>query len=268
MATLLYIFPHPDDESFGPGPGIARQRREGHDVHLLTLTRGEATSYRERFGYSKPEMARMRYRQMQQVTATLNLSSLTVLEYPDGRLSEVNPLVLEDEIVERIRTVAPDVLVTFPHHGISGHPDHIVTHCTVKRVFCALTAESGSSPNRLAFFTLPPSPKEQTYPDDLQPSPADRIDCVYSVLESDLAQGRKALDHYITYHPDLHRPLRFLGDEIPYEVFGETHDPPLSSLLESLTDERDDDGGPNETARASSETEKAPDPEHIRDWGA
>ncbi|MEM8600085.1 MAG: PIG-L family deacetylase, partial [Bacteroidota bacterium] len=37
--TLLYVFPHPDDESFCPGPAMARQAREGHAVHLLTLTR-------------------------------------------------------------------------------------------------------------------------------------------------------------------------------------------------------------------------------------
>ena len=44
--TLLYVFPHPDDESFGPGPALARQVREGHAVHLLTLTKGGATKVR------------------------------------------------------------------------------------------------------------------------------------------------------------------------------------------------------------------------------
>lgn len=239
MATLLYIFPHPDDESFGPGPGISRQRREGHDVHLLTLTRGEATSYREQLGYSKSEMARLRYRQMQQVAATLDLSSIAVFEHPDGRLSEINPLVLEDEIGDHIQLVGPDVVVTFPQHGISGHGDHIATHCTVKRVVCALKADGVSYPKRLAFFTLPPSSDDQNYPNGLQPSTAERIDCVVPVRETDLAQGQKALEHYVTYRPDQHRPLQFLNEGIPFELFGETHDPPLSSLLESLPDEVD-----------------------------
>jgi LmbE family N-acetylglucosaminyl deacetylase len=33
---ILYVYPHPDDESFGPALAIARQVREGHRVFLLT----------------------------------------------------------------------------------------------------------------------------------------------------------------------------------------------------------------------------------------
>lgn len=239
MATFLYIFPHPDDESFGPGPGIARQRRKGHDVHLLTLTRGGATLHRERLGYTKPEMARMRYRQMQQVAETLDLTSMTVLEYPDGRLTELNPLPLEEEIVDRIHAVGPDVVVTFPDHGITGHPDHLVTHYAVKRVVCSLKAKETPYPQRLAFFTFPPPSDELDPPEEIQHSPPDRIDCVCSVRQSDLEQGRKALEHYVTYSPEEHRPLQFFAPGLPFEVFRETHEPPLSSLRASLSEEID-----------------------------
>ncbi|MFC2176745.1 PIG-L family deacetylase, partial [Bacteroidota bacterium] len=34
---LLYIFPHPDDESFGPIPAIHQQLAQGNEVFLLTL---------------------------------------------------------------------------------------------------------------------------------------------------------------------------------------------------------------------------------------
>ncbi len=108
MASLLYVFPHPDDECFGPVPALAQQRRTGHEVHLLTLTRGEATSQRERLGYSKADMAAARYEEMQGVAATLDLSSLTVLEYPDGGLAELNPLVLEDEVTAHIHAHETD----------------------------------------------------------------------------------------------------------------------------------------------------------------
>ena len=43
---FLYIFPHPDDESFGPTAGMFLQLEQGHEVHLLTLTKGGATKER------------------------------------------------------------------------------------------------------------------------------------------------------------------------------------------------------------------------------
>lgn len=236
MASLLYIFPHPDDECFGPAPGIARQRREGHDVHLLTLTRGEATTQRERLGLSKEEMAETRYQEMQEVASALDLTSMTVLEYPDGQLAELNPLVLDEEIADRIHATEPDVVITYPVHGVSGHPDHLVTHSVTKHVVCSLRADGASNPKRLAFFTLPPPTETSDRPEHLQHSPSDLIDCTYTVSEADMEQARTALNCYETYRPVIeeHQPLRVVRDGLSFELFGETHDPPLSTLLENL----------------------------------
>lgn len=238
MATFLYVFPHPDDECFGPVPGIARQRREGHDVHLLTLTRGEATSQRERLGYSKAKMADVRTQEMHDVADVLDLTSLTVLEYPDGQLAELNPLVLEAEVSDRIHATEPDVVITYPVHGISGHPDHLVTHALVKRVACALRRDGAATPRRLAFYTLPPPPDDADRPSHLRHSPPALIDCEYPVRKIDVETGREALYRYETYRPVIeeHRPLASVGDHLSYEIYGETHDPPLSSLLEDLPD--------------------------------
>ncbi len=38
---LMLAFPHPDDESFGPGGTIAKYAREGTAVHYVCATRGE-----------------------------------------------------------------------------------------------------------------------------------------------------------------------------------------------------------------------------------
>lgn len=236
MATFLYVFPHPDDECFGPIPGLVQQRRKGHEVHLLTLTRGEATSQRERLGYSKAEMADIRYQEMQAVANTVDLSSLTVLEYPDGGLGELNPLVLEEEVADHVHDTEPDVVVTYPVHGISGHPDHLVTHAIVKRVACALRRDGTATPRRLAFYTLPPAPEDVERPDHLHHSPPGLIDCTLPVHEQDLETGREALYCYETYRPVIeeHQPLESVGDHLSFELFGESHDPPLSSLLEAL----------------------------------
>src|SRR5690606_8865113 len=87
LLTFLYVFPHPDDESFGPAPAMARQVREGHAVHLLTLTRGGATKQRHRLGLSVEAMGEVRKREMDAVARTLGLDTLAVLDLPDGGLA-------------------------------------------------------------------------------------------------------------------------------------------------------------------------------------
>lgn len=238
MASILYVFPHPDDECFGPGPVLARHRREGHDVHLLTLTRGEATTQRKRLGYSEAEMAETRFAEMQDVANVLDLTSLTVLEYPDGQLAEQNPLLLEEDVADQIHNVEPDVVVTYPVHGVSGHPDHLVSHAVVKRVGSALRRDGASYPRRLAFFTLPPPDDTADRPSHLQHSPSSLIDCVVSITGDDLETGREALDRYVTYRPviDEQQPLRSVADGVAFELFGEAFDPPVSSLFAHLDD--------------------------------
>ena len=64
---ILYIFPHPDDEAFGPAAAISYHRRVGHDVFLLTLTKGGATKERLKYNYTVKQMGEVRYAEMQQV---------------------------------------------------------------------------------------------------------------------------------------------------------------------------------------------------------
>ncbi len=233
--NILYVFPHPDDESFGPAPVLARQRREDHDVFLLTLTRGEATAQRAKYGYSKEEMGRVRYEEMQDMARTLGLTELTVLDFPDGELADLDPRVLEEAVAEHIAQVQPAVVATYAVHGISGHPDHLAAHAVVKRAYCALHGEGASSLRRLAFFTLPEE-NETGRPEHLKGSPAEAVDVVVPFTGEDRAQGEAGLACYETYRDVIeeHRPLDHLGGGVRFELFQEDFDPPLKDLFEQL----------------------------------
>ena len=137
---LLYVFPHPDDESFGPARAMAAQRRQGHEVYLLTLTRGEATKVRDRFGWTLEQMGNARAHEMLDVKKTLDLTGLRVLTLPDGKLKELDPWEIEKVIRAEILGIRPHVVITFPIHGISGFHDHIVCYAAVTRVYLELQA--------------------------------------------------------------------------------------------------------------------------------
>ena len=234
MTRILYVFPHPDDESFGPSLAICRQLREGDEVHLLTLTRGGATKQRHRLGLTIEEMGKLRHREMLCVEKELGLSSMRVLDLPDGGLGELDPPVIEAVVADHIGRVRPEVLVTYPVHGISGFADHLVTHAVVKQIFCDMR-EATFAPRRLAFFTLLPS----DVPDgaiSLQTSRPDLVDCEIEVDEQDVAKAERALACYESYQEivDAQQPLLRTGRTVYFEIFGEDHAPRLKSLREGL----------------------------------
>ncbi len=227
---VLYVFPHPDDESFGPALAIAKQVRAGDEVHLLTLTRGGATKERKRLNLSIEEMGEVRLREMRCVERVLSLRSMEVLDYPDGDLDHVNPLILEQEISRRILSIDPDVVVTYAVHGISGHPDHLVCHAAVKGAFAA----SSERKRRLAFFTLVPAEEPEAIP--LRTSRPDQIGCAIEIGDIEIDVMRRALYCYETYRGTIerHDPLSRVGNTIVFELWRESHPIPLRSLGELL----------------------------------
>lgn len=233
---ILYVFPHPDDESFGPALAISRQRREGDEVFLLTLTRGGATSQRHRLGLSIEEMGRVRLGEMKAVEQVLDLTGMRVLDFPDSGLAEMDPPELEQAVVDHVREVRPEVLVTYAVHGISGFPDHLVSHAVVKRAFCELRdRDPETAPRRLAFFTLADSERDDGK-FDLRTSSADAIDVAVQVEDPDVERAGRALACYETYQEVIREadPLHRIGTVVYFELFQESHDPPLPSLTSEL----------------------------------
>ncbi|HEX6201674.1 MAG TPA: PIG-L family deacetylase [Thermoanaerobaculia bacterium] len=232
---ILYVFPHPDDESFGPALAIAKQVRAGDEVHLLTLTRGGATKQRQRLGLTIEEMGEVRLAEMRCVERVLGLAGLTVLDLPDGGLAKVDPREVERPVEQAVDRVRPDVLVTYAVHGISGHPDHLVTHAAVKRVFCERRGSAGA-PRRLALFTLLPPEDGQPDPMRLRTSKPEDVGCAIEVGDEEVETARRALGCYETYRGVIeeHDPLARIGRRVVFELFGEAPAAGLAGLGERL----------------------------------
>lgn len=232
---ILYIFPHPDDESFGPAPAISAQLRKGNEVHLLTLTKGEATKQRFRLGLTKKEMGEVRFKEMQCVEKTLNLSGMKVLDLPDGEFKKMNPIELEDVIEKEIHLLKPDIIVTYAVHGISGFHDHLVTHAVVKRVYCKLKQEGGSYPKRLALFTrLGEVIKDGKF--RLEASDESEVAIIEECNSGDMQKFKAALDCYETYQKVIEesKVKEITGNKVPFELFGEEHNEVYNTITSGL----------------------------------
>jgi LmbE family N-acetylglucosaminyl deacetylase len=232
---ILYIFPHPDDESFGIGHAMHKQRRDGHEVYLFTLTKGGATKQRHKFGYDIETMGEVRYREMLEVEKALNLSGMRVIDLPDSGLSEMDPRKIEREIIAEIERIKPNVVVTYAVHGISGFHDHLVAHAVVKRAFIEMN-ERAPYLKRLAFYTITEETASQGKLFKLNFSKLDSIDCIVKVDDVDIEACRNALDCYVTFKETIDNSgiKDLITNEIAFEFYRENFDPPVNDIFAQL----------------------------------
>lgn len=235
---IMYIFPHPDDESFGPAAAIDQQLKQGHEVHLLTLTRGGATKERFKRGLSISEMGEIRLREMYEMKKVLGLSGMIVWDLPDSGLQDLDPRELEFFIRTEIARLQPDILVTYPVHGISGFHDHLVIHAVIRRLYLQMRDDGAQYLKRLAFFTIPDNGNSVFQPTGLRIKQSDlsRIDCAIPLSDSSLEVMRDCLACYETYQDTIRQAgvMDTIGQTAFFEFYGEQFDPPVTDLCSGI----------------------------------
>lgn len=162
---MLGIFAHPDDESRIVGGALARYADEGVHVSLLVATRGEAGSCGEPALCNPEELPQFRERELREACAILGISDLSILDYQDGTLEDVDLDELTGHCVAAIRRQRPHVILTFGPEGRTLHPDHIVIHKVATAAF-HLAADpdaypddglSPHAPEKLYYHVVPES---------------------------------------------------------------------------------------------------------------
>src|SRR5215831_14860576 len=112
---LMAVLAHPDDESLGIGPTLAKYASDGIDTFLLTATRGDAGRY-ESFRPGDPQhpgraaLATIREQELRAAASVLGVRDVALLDYRDGELARANPREIIGAIVEHLRRVQPDVV--------------------------------------------------------------------------------------------------------------------------------------------------------------
>ncbi|MFB6983934.1 N-acetyl-1-D-myo-inositol-2-amino-2-deoxy-alpha-D-glucopyranoside deacetylase [Streptomyces scopuliridis] len=163
---LLLVHAHPDDESINNGATMAKYAAEGALVTLVTCTLGEEGEV------IPPELAHLaadredrlgahRVGELAAAMRELDVTDHRFLGGP-GRFRDSGMMGLEQNdregafwrtpvddaaayLVEVIREVRPQVLVTYDPYGGYGHPDHIKAHRVAMRG-ATLAAEPGFRP--------------------------------------------------------------------------------------------------------------------------
>jgi N-acetyl-1-D-myo-inositol-2-amino-2-deoxy-alpha-D-glucopyranoside deacetylase len=171
--SLMAVFAHPDDESFGIGGTLARYGSDPNvRVVLICATRGEAGEISDPKLASLERLGQVREQELRCACRTLGVEELYFLDYRDsgmaGTAENDDPRALAQadfgeavgKVVAHIRREKPDVVVTFDENGGYGHPDHIAIHHIAKAAFAA-----AAEPRRY----------EEQIEDSLQPHQASKL---------------------------------------------------------------------------------------------
>lgn len=120
--NVLAVFPHADDETVNCGGTLRRFSTAGAAVTLLLLTGGERGNPA---GVPDAALKRMRSREAEGAVRRLGLSRLIQQDFGDGQLADRREEIWS-YLVETIREIGPDLVVTYDRAGLDGHPDHVL----------------------------------------------------------------------------------------------------------------------------------------------
>lgn len=172
--TMLAVLAHPDDESFGMGGTLALYARRGVDVYLICATRGEVGEMDPKFMRGFSSVAERREAELRCAAEKLGLKGVYFLDYrdsgmpgsPDNRHPQALVAAPEEkviaDVVQYIRQLCPQVVLTFDPIGGYRHPDHIAIHNATVQAF-RLAADPAYTtgdlapfaPGKLYFHTIP-----------------------------------------------------------------------------------------------------------------
>jgi N-acetyl-1-D-myo-inositol-2-amino-2-deoxy-alpha-D-glucopyranoside deacetylase len=154
--SLLFVHAHPDDETIGTGASMAKYAADGANVTLVTCTLGEEGEVLvpalEGIAAGKgDQLGGWRIHELEEACRALGVIDHRFLGgagcYRDSGMMDTpandNPRCFwradldeaAGQLIEVIREVRPQVVVTYDDFGGYGHPDHIQAHrVTVRAV--------------------------------------------------------------------------------------------------------------------------------------
>lgn len=140
---LMAVLAHPDDESLGVGGTMAKYADEGIETYLVTATHGEYGWFgAEEDNPGPEELGKIRETELQNAADVLGIQEVVFLDYVDGQLDQADHDEVIGKIVQHIRRIKPDVVITFDPYGAYGHPDHIaISQFTTSAIVQAINTD-------------------------------------------------------------------------------------------------------------------------------
>lgn len=155
--TILAIFAHPDDEQ-SVSPVLAKYAEAGVNVYVAIATDGRYGAS-EHFGVDDPDsLTAIRKDEITCMASRLGINPPIMMGLHDQlRMQEgmdtmsVQLFAIRSKVEELFTSLKPDVVITWGHTGMTGHPDHRMVGNVVTEVFAS---KKWTKPARLYYTEL------------------------------------------------------------------------------------------------------------------
>ena len=159
---ILGIFAHPDDEVFCAGGLLAQAAARGAETMVVSATRGEAGQIHDTQAATRYTLGQVREQELHRAGRHLGVDETVCLNYSDGTLAFLEPIILVQELTYLIRRFRPDTVITFGPDGAYGHPDHIAIGAAATEAV-RLAGDGHQFPEQLVGGLRPHRPKQLYY---------------------------------------------------------------------------------------------------------
>lgn len=220
MTKLVYaIFAHPDDEAFGVSPTLIKERHEGAEINLVTLTAGEAGENPDNL----EDLGVTRLKEWHESAAIIGATSATYLKYHDGALCNADIDTIVSSIIDMVRNrisnePSPATLdfVTFDLSGLSGHIDHIVASHAALIAYHRLKNEFPAVVMRVRLLCLTREQLPQPNADWRYMSAGRNLDEIDEIIDASDYRGEviRAMKAHYSQRNDCENHLNRRGDTL------------------------------------------------------
>jgi len=155
--SVLAIFAHPDDETFRCGGTFALLAKRGVPIHILTFTRGQAGLRGNPPVCSERDLSVVRTKELLCACQSLGVETPNILDYEDGKLTNVTREEGVAQIILYIQKYHPQIVLTWPPDGLSGHPDHVAVNQWTFEAFHQAKKEGFEELKSLYYLAMPDS---------------------------------------------------------------------------------------------------------------
>jgi len=130
---VLFIYPHPDDETMATGGLIHKlSQNKKFKIKSITVTSGQKGD--ELLKLSPMELSKIRKIELANALNILKIRDYEVWDFMDGNLKYENR-ELKLKLKKTFEDFKPDLVVTYERFGIYGHPDHIALSKAINEIY-------------------------------------------------------------------------------------------------------------------------------------